>query len=217
MVNIGGRSKGCSPCRRRRVKCGKLFIVRECTRPAKLSARRKPPDLYEVRKKVALNAQVQETSLSSRARSSSLEGLIRAVPVSTGDTGSASHQLPLSASLTGNEVEIYICYTQKFIRRGGAIDLALQEVQLADIITAGSATGNGQVFHQAFLSFALVMFGSQHKQSQITDQGYAIHGLALRQLNQALSDLNCRVRDEVFLSPLWLYCSVSCPPAQNTT
>jgi hypothetical protein len=106
--------------------------------------------------------------------------------------------------LIGNEFEIYICYTRKFIRRGGLVDLALQEVQLSDIITAGTTPANGQIFHQAFLSFALIVFGSRHGRSQITDQGYAIHGVALRQLNQALSDSNCRTRDEVFLSVVTL-------------
>src|SRR5450756_438054 len=33
------------------------------------------------------------------------------VPVSTRDTNSSDRQLPLSASLTGNKFEIYICYT----------------------------------------------------------------------------------------------------------
>ena len=125
-------------------------------------------------------------------------------PVSTGDTDSAYRQLPLSASLTGNKFEIYICYTRKCIRRGGAVDLALQEVQLGDIIMAGTTAANGQIFHQAFLSFALIVFGSQHRQAEITDQGYAIHGVALRQLNQALSDASCRARDEIFLSVITL-------------
>ncbi len=122
----------------------------------------------------------------------------------TGDTDSTYLQLALSTSLIGNEFEIYICYTRKFIRRGGLVDLALQEVQLSDIITAGTTPANGQIFHQAFLSFALIVFGSRHGRSQITDQGYAIHGVALRQLNQALSDSNCRTRDEVFLSVVTL-------------
>jgi hypothetical protein len=126
------------------------------------------------------------------------------VPVSTGDRESAQPQLPLSASLTGNEMEIYICHTRKFLRRGGPIDLALQGVQIGDIIKAGTTIASGQIFHKAFLSFALIMFGSQHGKVQITDQGYAIHGMALRQLNQALSDPNCRARDEVFLSVVTL-------------
>ncbi len=133
---------------------------------------------------------------------------VKRLPVSTrcatGDTDSAYRQLPLSVSLIGNEFQICICYTRKFIRRGGLVDLALQEVQLSNIIAAGTTAANGQIFHQAFLSFALIVFGSQHGKAQITDQGYVIHGVALRQLNQALSDSNCRTRDEVFLSVVTL-------------
>ena len=126
------------------------------------------------------------------------------VPVSTRDREPAKRQLPLSASLTGNEMEIYICHTRKYLRRGGPIDLALQGVQLGDIIKAGTSVASGQIFHKAFLSFALIMFGSQHGKVQIIEQGYAIHGMALRQLNLALSDPNCRARDEVFLSVVTL-------------
>jgi len=62
-----------------------------------------------------------------------------------------------------------------------------------------SAT-NGQIFHQAFLGFAMIVFGTEHGQGYITGQGYATHGLALKQLNQSLSDPNCYARDEVILS-----------------
>lgn len=50
------------------------------------------------------------------------------------------------------------------------------------------------------MSYALIMFGSRHRQTQVTDQGYAIYGVALKQLNQAISDPKCYTRDEVFLS-----------------
>jgi Fungal specific transcription factor domain len=129
---------------------------------------------------------------------------VRQVPVSTRDTASAYQQQPLSASLIGNKLEIYISYSRKFLRRGGAIDLALQEVPLGDMITAGTAAANSQIFHQAFLSFALITFGSQHRQSQITDRGYAIYGVAVRQLNQALSDSNRHTDDDVFISVVTL-------------
>jgi hypothetical protein len=124
--------------------------------------------------------------------------------VSTGDTASAYQRQPLSASLTGNKLEICISYSRKFLRRGGAIDLALQEVQLSDLLTAGTIAANGQIFHQAFLSFSLITFGSQHRQTQITDLGYSIYGIAVRQLNQALSDSKRQTHDEVFISVITL-------------
>ncbi|KAF2190115.1 hypothetical protein K469DRAFT_699711 [Zopfia rhizophila CBS 207.26] len=110
----------------------------------------------------------------------------------------------LSALLRGNEHEIYICYTRKHLRRGGPVDLALQEIQLGDIITAGTTTENGRIFHQAVLSFAIIFFGTQHGQAYITNQGYAMHGVALKQLNHVLSDPICYTCDEVILSVVTL-------------
>ncbi|KAE9375210.1 hypothetical protein N431DRAFT_196415 [Stipitochalara longipes BDJ] len=186
MVNVSGRSKGCSSCLRRRVKCDEnrsvcrrcQIGVLECTGAKDITF-------------------VEGTIVKSRRTG-------KRVPVPTGDTDSAQGQLSLSASLIGNEFEICICYSRRFIRRGGQVDLALQEAELGDMITAGTTVANGQIFHQAFLSFALMMFGSQHRQEQITKKGYAIHGVALRELNQVLSDSNCRARDEVFLSVITL-------------
>lgn len=116
------------------------------------------------------------------------------------DTDSVGRQAPLSALLRGNEFEIYICYTRKHLRRGAAIDLALQQTQLSEIITAGTTTANGQIFHQAILSFGMILFGTQHGQPYITNRGYVMHGAALKQLNQALSDSKCYTCDEVILS-----------------
>lgn len=111
-------------------------------------------------------------------------------------------QIPPQPALPrGMESDIYICYTRKLVRRGAPIDLALQEMQLGDILTAGTAIANNrQIFHQAVLSFAVIVFGTRHGQTLIINQGYAIHGAALKQLNNALQDSKCYTRDEVILS-----------------
>jgi hypothetical protein len=127
---------------------------------------------------------------------------------------SSSPQQPMSTSLIGNEVEIYTSYAQKFLRRGGPIDLALQEVQLSDLMMAATTKPeSGPIFHQAFLSFAFINFGSQHKQTEITGRGYAICGVAMRELNQALSDPNRRTGDDVFHSVLTLALLECCVPS----
>ncbi len=118
----------------------------------------------------------------------------------TRNTASADRQIPPSVSLNGFEFDIYICYSRKHLRRGASVDLELEEARLSDIITAGTTPANGQIFHQAVLSFAIIVFGTQHGQSRITRQGYAVHGEALKQLNQALSDPKCYTRDEVMIS-----------------
>ena len=98
------------------------------------------------------------------------------------------------------QFDIYICYARKHLRRGGPIDLALQKSQCFDFLTAGKATTNGQIFPQAMLSFATILFGCQHGNGDIAIQGYTMHGVALKQLNQALSDSKCYTDDEVILS-----------------
>lgn len=129
---------------------------------------------------------------------------IKRAPESTAyeveDTDSAERQVPPSPSLRGHEFDLSICYSRKYLRRGAAIDLAMQKMQLSDITTAGMATENGHIFPPAILSFGVIIFGAQHGQAHLTDRGYAIHGKALKQLNQALSDGKCYTRDEVILS-----------------
>lgn len=85
---------------------------------------------------------------------------------------------------------------------GGPIDKALEHTQLSEILTAKSnpTIGNDLVFPQAILSFATVVFGVQHKQSDIVRRGYAIHGTALKHLNKALSEPSCYTCDGVLLS-----------------
>jgi hypothetical protein len=118
--------------------------------------------------------------------------------------GHTSRQIPHAPSLEAMGIEIYLCYLRKHLLHGGPVDVALGETQLSDIVTAGTTTASGQIFHQAILSFALILFGARHRQDHITRQGYAIHGVALRQLNHALSDSKCYSRDEVIISVVTL-------------
>ncbi|KAF2100884.1 hypothetical protein NA57DRAFT_37113, partial [Rhizodiscina lignyota] len=100
--------------------------------------------------------------------------------------------------------EISICYARRRLRPGGPVDLALQEIQPSDMRTAGTTTANGQIFPHAILGLATIFFGTQHRQGHISDHGYAIHGVALKQLNQALSDPKYCNSDEVMLSVVTL-------------
>jgi hypothetical protein len=50
------------------------------------------------------------------------------------------------------------------------------------------------------LSFAMIFFGTQHKQPDITQQGYHSHGTTLQQLNRALSEPDCYKYDEIIVS-----------------
>ncbi|KAJ4376475.1 hypothetical protein N0V83_001759 [Neocucurbitaria cava] len=108
-------------------------------------------------------------------------------------------------SLRYNQNEVYICYARKHLLPNGPIDLGLQDLRLADITpTSGRSTAKGPVFNHAVLSFATVFFGAEHRQASILTEGYGMHGAALKQLNSALSDSRCYVRDEVILSVITL-------------
>ena len=62
----------------------------------------------------------------------------------------------------------------------------------------------GSIFDQALLSFATVVFGSEHHQGQIVERGYLSHEQALKTLNQALSRPDCAQHDEIVLSIVML-------------
>jgi hypothetical protein len=50
------------------------------------------------------------------------------------------------------------------------------------------------------LSFATILFGTQHQQAHITGEGYMLYNDALRQLNQALSDATHHANDDVIVA-----------------
>jgi hypothetical protein len=123
---------------------------------------------------------------------------------STVETESAGHQLHPPASLGVNEFEAYICYTRKHFLVDGVVGVALRDVRLSDIVTSRTTISSNQVFLQAVLSFAVIVFGTQHGQAHVTSQGYTMYGAALEQLNRELLTSNCYNHDEVILSVVTL-------------
>lgn len=56
---------------------------------------------------------------------------------------------------------------------------------------------HGHIAHQAILSFAAIFFGAQHRQAQITRIGFALYGMVLQRLNEALSDPAYNTHDDL--------------------
>jgi hypothetical protein len=106
--------------------------------------------------------------------------------------------------MKGFEIQICICYTRKYLLRGGPIDLASQDLQLSDIYTAADTADNTHLLHHAILTLAITFFGAQHRSSSIQTRGYIMHGKILKQLNATLSDPHCYLRDDVLLSVVTL-------------
>ncbi|KAF2003603.1 hypothetical protein P154DRAFT_78937 [Amniculicola lignicola CBS 123094] len=176
MVNTG-RSKGCSACRRRKIKCDENQPI--CKRCQKSGLECDgPKELLFVEGKI-----IKPRGTPSEPREST------SPPRPQGTEVDYSRRLlSIFAPLQGNKYETYLIYLRQHIMKGAPIDSALQESQLSDIVTARTSTSNGQVFNQAVLSFATIVFGTWHKQTAIVNEGFTMHGKALQQLNQALSD-----------------------------
>lgn len=207
MVNIGGRSKGCSTCRKRRVKCGRLCgfasaglcsshtdSFKDETYPICLRCQRcgfecnGPRDITFVEGKI----------IKSR-RSSNL-------PTGHGeqDTDFLVYQIPRFNLLGSNESEIYICHALKHLRRGGIIEVTTRNIKYTDIIPARATAHSGRISHHAILSFAIIFFGTLHRQAHIAQQGYVLYGVVLKRLNQALSDPTCNTDDDLIQSVVTL-------------
>lgn len=105
---------------------------------------------------------------------------------------------PLIPKMT--DVSMYICYAQKHLSTRGLFNHAMQDVRPGDLETLATSTDVGRLFQKTALSFVLIFFGTQHRQDDIAAWGYTMHGKALEQLNQDLSEPASRTRDEVFVS-----------------
>ncbi|PGG96400.1 hypothetical protein AJ79_09595 [Helicocarpus griseus UAMH5409] len=172
MVNVAGRSKGCSTCRQRRVKCDEHRPI--CVRCEKGGFKCDGPK--EVRF-------IKGTIVKSRR---------------------SLHQTPPSAPLNGNEFERYICFMLKYTTRGDPIEVATRKMASIGVSRANATVSTKGVSHQAIMSFAMIFFGTEHRRNSITKGGYAMYGVALKQINHALSDPICYKHNELILSVLTL-------------
>ncbi|EUC34482.1 hypothetical protein COCCADRAFT_25363 [Bipolaris zeicola 26-R-13] len=107
---------------------------------------------------------------------------------------------PQHIGLRFNEYEVYICHLRQYLYPNGPVDLGLQQLRTSDLALSRYPTigaGTNPLFNQAALTFATLLFGAQHHQARILAKGYDMHGVALRQLNQALSIPGCHERDDI--------------------
>lgn len=111
-----------------------------------------------------------------------------------------AHTVLLSTSPRIAGFDVYICYTQSHLLRDGLIASAIADISAVDLVPSGTAVASRQVSHQAIMSFATLHFGIQHRQADIAGQGYAMYGVALKQLNQVLTDATRHTHDEVIVA-----------------
>jgi hypothetical protein len=101
-----------------------------------------------------------------------------------------------------NPHEHYIMFTRSHLTKDGPVDFALRELHSRDVsqLEVGGTTNWRSAHLQAVLSFATILYGTMHRQPDITQKGYLSHGATLQQLNQALSRPNCHTSDEIIVS-----------------
>ncbi|KAL6408576.1 hypothetical protein AUP68_08436 [Ilyonectria robusta] len=187
MVNIGGRSKGCSTCRRRRVKCDE-------SRPICRRCQRWNFECDGPRTTTFIHAESVTSSerLVERTGSATLGGR------SASDLANPRPLLQRALGVVG--FDVFICYTRDHLLRGGFIVSVIADIEPLDILRSESIVAHRRVSHQALLSFVTILFGEQHHQVDITRRGYAMYSVALERLNEALSDTTRHTSDEIIVA-----------------
>jgi hypothetical protein len=133
----------------------------------------------------------------------------------------SNYHVAISAPLQGDEFELYICYSRTHLRRGAAVDAAMQNYAMSDLVAAGrnlasspaldkviprpkDSRSTSDLFPLTLLSFATILFGTQHKAPPTTHTGYTLHSTALHALNTTLSHPSSHTSDAVLLSIITL-------------
>ncbi|KAL7779748.1 hypothetical protein CFE70_009765 [Pyrenophora teres f. teres 0-1] len=100
-----------------------------------------------------------------------------------------------------NPLEVYICHLRCHLYPNGPVDVGLQSLKVSDLaVNYASGREDVPIFNQAAISFATLFFGVQHHKNRILTEGYAMHGVALRRLNEALSVPGCHTSDDILVS-----------------
>ncbi|KAH5426705.1 hypothetical protein HBI47_117570 [Parastagonospora nodorum] len=196
MVNIGGRSKGCSGCRRRRIKCDENRPT--CMRCQKAGLKCDGPKDFTF---------VDATIVASRRRPKQTQGLPSPTPsIASSEASVSVRSMTPPIRMLGDPQEICIMFTRSHLAQGGPVDITLQELQSKDLplLETNSATACRTAHLRTVQSFATIFFGTKHKQPEITQRGYIQHGATLQQLNRALTEPHCYRYDEIIQSVMTL-------------
>ncbi|KAF1837014.1 hypothetical protein BDW02DRAFT_566428 [Decorospora gaudefroyi] len=210
MGNVGGRSKGCLTCRKRRVKCDETRpICLRCTK-AGLSCEGPKGTVF-----------IQATIVKSRRSQKPV-----ATPKEPGTTNSDSTLVSLKkpqisipdVRFRHQENEVYICYMRHHLLPNGPIDLSLQDLRASDIISPiPSTNAHSPIFAPAALTFATLFFGKKHHQPHILTQGYIHHSAALQHLHRALNNPASITTPDILVSVLTLATLESLVPTGPST
>ncbi|KAF2708736.1 hypothetical protein K504DRAFT_467970 [Pleomassaria siparia CBS 279.74] len=174
MVSRGGRSKGCSNCRRRRVKCDETRPICVRCKKRKLECDG-PKEVTWVSQTVFPPTPPEDDCLLLPSR------------------------LPVDMPLAAFEDDICLAFTRKRLLRGGSVEVAYDMVT-SDI--HDSKKPGIVLLRAAVMSLAVTFFGSQHCQTKIKNRGYRQYGDVLSQLNVRLSQPEFQTSNETILTAL---------------
>ncbi|KAF2816878.1 uncharacterized protein BDZ99DRAFT_3630 [Mytilinidion resinicola] len=187
MVNVGGRSKGCSNCRRRRVKCDERRPI--CVRCERIG--------------ISCTG-VKETAFIDTNIRFQFDGRGKDLVLPSRKTANNNFQapelgIPISRTLSYSAVQDDFCilYTRDQILRGGPIELASELVQ--EMIPS-QQTKYSRILESAVMGLSMSFFGSQHRDSRLAHLGSLKYGAALKGLNDVLLDPECFMSDHVLLT-----------------
>ncbi|KAF1979312.1 hypothetical protein BU23DRAFT_595224 [Bimuria novae-zelandiae CBS 107.79] len=187
MVSRAGRSKGCSNCRKRRIKCDETWPV--CNRCKKC--------------RLACDGPKESTWINRYGQPSNGTTIVL--------HGSVLGEL----SFVAFEDDICVAYTRKHLMKGGCIEVACDIIQRVGLSDSALEPGL-DLLRNAILSLSASFYGDQHGQKNITNRGYQSYGKVLRKLNAHLAQPHLQTTDETILTTVTcMILEIFVPTGQN--
>ncbi|OHE98652.1 hypothetical protein CORC01_06103 [Colletotrichum orchidophilum] len=176
MVGVGGRSKACDHCRRRRVKCD--LAAPECARCIKAHLKcGGSRGLSFIQYNGSKAKQVRQTL--------GVSGISRAVLTAKEKTTTdstfpqwnhvVSSQIAESFLMPGSMDDVYVSYALTYLLREN------EEI----VVKPGTSRA---LTNECFVALSTTIFGIDKEQPQVLQHGLHRYGTALQALNRALSD-----------------------------
>ncbi|KAH8697589.1 hypothetical protein BGW36DRAFT_295630 [Talaromyces proteolyticus] len=169
MVGVGGRSKACDNCRRRRVKCDERKPKCERCAKAKLECggyQEMTIIQFDGRQRRKLSP-----SLDSNISATTRSALLPIKEFVRSDWTLGAH-LPICTD------DIFVEYTRSRLLQGQEVD---------DPVVLPS-TVDRPLVQKSFLALSTTFFGLEHKEKELVSQGFRRYGVALEYLRQAVGD-----------------------------
>ncbi|KAH7082485.1 hypothetical protein FB567DRAFT_107256 [Paraphoma chrysanthemicola] len=177
MVSRGGRSRGCTNCRRRKVKCDEARPI--CLRCKK--------------RNLPCDGPKEATWIYEDKRFTSQPSTQALVVIPS---------CPVKMSLIAFEEDICLAYTRKNLLRGGGVEIACNMIDFPKNASTFDRDPALALLRDAILSLSVTYFGTQHRQGRVISKGHHQYGAVLRQLNVALGDPNRQRTNTTILTAL---------------